>query len=193
MIKFEEGLWVKTENAKAALKIADGNCKEVLLALFPQLKEETNAKRSITERVITFEDACREVGIDPELYMSKYEGDSDDIIACMKLRVICWALNEGWKPWFVAGERRWYPVCRLLTKKEQSEKGEQWKITHIGTTTIPYPDGKDGVVEFCKSQRDTNEISDFYESTLYLKSEKLADYCGKQFLRLWADFYFWRG
>lgn len=193
MIKFEEGLFVKTENAKAALKIADGNCKEMLLALFPQLKEETNAKRQITERVKTFEDACREVGINPELYMSKYEGDSDDIIACMKLRVICHALNEGWKPWFIYGESRWYPVIRLWTKKELSEKDEQYKITHIGTPKIPYPDGKDGVVAFCKSQCDTQITSDFYESALYLKSKKLADYCGKQFLRLWADFFFWRG
>lgn len=127
---------IKIEDARNALAIADDAGKKVLLALFPQLREEEE-QCPITERVKTFEDACREVGIDPELYMSKYEGDSDDIIAAMQLRVICYALNEGWKPWFIAGERRWYPVCKVLT-----EKGENIKITHVGTTTIPYRDGK---------------------------------------------------
>ena len=56
---------IKIENAKAALKTADESVKKVLLALLPELKEteaQTAANRPITERVKTFEDACRELG-----------------------------------------------------------------------------------------------------------------------------------
>ena len=89
---------IKIENAKAALKTADESVKKVLLALLPELKEteaQTAANRPITERVKTFEDACRETGVDPEIYEDNFDNTPADVIAFLKLRVIAAALNEG--------------------------------------------------------------------------------------------------
>ena len=111
---------IKIENAKAALKTADESVKKVLLALLPELNEteaQTAANRPITERVKTFEDACRELGEDNhfvEQYRvieenSDFTSDGHDIFTYLKLRIIAAALNEGWKPQFTEDEERWYP------------------------------------------------------------------------------------
>lgn len=67
-------------------------------------KEALEDMRSITERVKTFEDACEVLGEDHPL-VKGYRGVANinfglmqDIIAYRKLRIICEALNEGWKP-----------------------------------------------------------------------------------------------
>ena len=67
--------------------------------------EDTFKPKDIMERVKTFEDACRELGEDHP-FVSAYTAwikheefdDQEDILAYMKLRIICAALNEGWEP-----------------------------------------------------------------------------------------------
>lgn len=100
---------IKIKNAKAALKTADESVKKVLLALLPELNEtetQTAANRPITERVKTFEDACRELGIDHPFVLAykntnlrdpEVAEENRDILAYMKLRIIAAAMNEGWK------------------------------------------------------------------------------------------------
>jgi hypothetical protein len=62
----------------------------------------------ITDRIKTFEDACAEVGEDPE--HDKFTEGTPDEIAFKKIKVITKALNEGWLPnWNNSGERKWYP------------------------------------------------------------------------------------
>ena len=121
---------IKIENAKAALKTADESVKKVLLALLPELKEteaQTAANRPITERVKTFEDACRELGEDHPVVLAyqntnlrdpEVAEENRDILAYMKLRIIAAALNEGWKPQFTEDEWRWYPWFTLWTEEE---------------------------------------------------------------------------
>lgn len=48
----------------------------------------------ITEKVKTFEDACRIVGV----YFKINKKDTPDEIAYKKLKIIAQALNEGWEP-----------------------------------------------------------------------------------------------
>ncbi|MDR1339388.1 MAG: hypothetical protein LBK58_04975 [Prevotellaceae bacterium] len=60
-------------------------------------------KVEITERIKTFEDACRELGLDPEqisIVGHLPEKDRKSIIAYYKLIIIIRALNEGWEPDF---------------------------------------------------------------------------------------------
>ena len=137
---------IKIENAKAALNTADESVKKVLLALLPELKEteaQTAANRPITERVKTFEDACRELGEDNHLVEqyrvieenADFTSDGHDIFTYLKLRIIAAALNEGWEPQFTEDEWRWYPWFTLWTEEELSEKSDEWKaVRHLIST-----------------------------------------------------------
>ncbi len=73
----------------------------------------------ITDRVKTFEDACRILKIDPaatfELSTSapELEGDLKSIAAYTKLTIIVRALNEGWKPnWEDSSEAKYFPYLK---------------------------------------------------------------------------------
>ena len=141
---------IKIENAKAALKTADESVKKVLLALLPELNEEeaqTAANRPVTERIKTFEDACRELGNDHPMVLAyqntnlrdpEVENENRDIIAYLKLRIVCAALNEGWEPRFTEDEERWYPWFYLWTDEELSEKSDKWKEAQALISTEPY-------------------------------------------------------
>ena len=181
---------IKIENAKAALKTADESVKKVLLALLPELKEteaQTAANRPITERVKTFEDACREIGVDPEEYEDKFANAPADVMAFLKLRVICAALNEGWEPQFTEDEWRWYPWFYLWTEEELSEKDDEWKANHALISTEDYSGDYAGFA-YAHSSYAPSDANAHIGSRLCFKSEALATYCGKQFISLWADF-----
>jgi hypothetical protein len=66
---------------------------------------------SITEKVKSFEDACKVLGLDPEnlpIVENLPEKDRRSIIAYYKLIVISRALNEGWEPDFSDCKQRKY-------------------------------------------------------------------------------------
>ena len=190
---------IKIENAKAALKTADESVKKVLLALLPELKEteaQTAANRPITERVKTFEDACRELGADHPFVLAYQNTNlrdpevaeaNRDILAYMKLRIIAAALNEGWEPEFTEDEWRWYPWFTLWTEEELSEKSDEWKADRHLISTGDYSGDWAGFASSLSSVAPSNAITNF-GSRLCFKSEALATYCGKQFISLWADF-----
>ena len=184
---------IKIENAKAALKTADESVKKVLLALLPELKEteaQTAANRPITERVKTFEDACREIGVDSETVQSQWEEAGltmPDEVAYQKLRIIAAALNEGWEPQFTEDEWRWYPWFYLWTEEELSEKDDDWKADHALISTDDYSGDFAGFA-YARSTSAPSITAASVGSRLCFKSEALATYCGKQFISLWADF-----
>lgn len=190
---------IKIENAKAALKTADESVKKVLLALLPELKEteaQTAANRPITERVKTFEDACRELGADHPFVLAYQNTNlrdpevaeaNRDILAYMKLRIIAAALNEGWEPEFTEDEWRWYPWFTLWTEEELSEKSDEWKADRHLISTGDYSGDWAGFA-FADSTNAPSLTYAYFGSRLCFKSEALATYCGKQFISLWADF-----
>lgn len=190
---------IKIENAKAALKTADESVKKVLLALLPELNDEEAQKaanRPVTERIKTFEDACRELGSDHPMVLAyqntnlrdpEVEQENSDIIAYLKLRIVCAALNEGWEPRFTEDEERWYPWFALWTDDELSEKSDEWKEAHALISTKPYI-GEWAGFAFAYSNYAPSDTNTYFGSRLCLKSEALATYCGKQFISLWADF-----
>ena len=62
-----------------------------------------NKNQSITEKVKTFEDACKVLGLEPKnlpIVENLPEKDRQSIIAYYKLTIIVRALNEGWEPDF---------------------------------------------------------------------------------------------
>lgn len=167
--------------------------KAVKEALGEQFSEALPA----TERVKTYEDAVKELGNDHPLVEAassaewRFTNSEDkDIIAYLKLRVIVAALNDGWKPQFVPGERRWYPWYELITKDEYNAMSEDEKQERrcVGRSDVnAYASG--GLV--CSNAGDASSYSGaFSGSRLAFKSEALAEYAGKQFAELFADFCF---
>ena len=110
------------------------------------------------------------------------------VVAFLKLRIICAALNEGWEPQFTEDEWRWYPWFYLYTDKELSEKSEEWKTAHALKMLRPHhPSGYDGLA-YAYSNAAPSDAATSFGSRLCLKSEALATYCGTQFIDVWADF-----
>lgn len=178
----EKTIEVKVEDIKRAFEEASDSAKKSILTLFPQLKEAL----PVTDRVKTFEDACHESGIDPEQYMSLYEDEPADVIAYMKLRVICKALNEGWEPQFTEGEERWNPVFLLWSKEELSLMSDDQKAKrHLIDRYL----GDWAGFSYSVSENVIESYVSNCASRLCLKSQQLADYCSKQFVNLWADFF----
>ena len=151
--------------------------------------EETFKPKDIMERVKTFEDACRELGLDSEDLEQKWEDNNlmPDEIAYQKLRIICSALNEGWEPQFTEDEWRYYPWFWLYTQEEINDMNEEEKTNRRLMSTGDYQTGYAGLACAYSS----NAPSPAYAvigSRLCLKSDTLAVYCGKQFINIWADF-----
>ncbi len=158
--------------------------------------EETFKPKDIMERVKTFEDACRELGEDHP-FVRSYNGyannihennkNDTDILAYLKLRIICAALNEGWEPLFTEDEWRYYPWFTLWTEDELSEKSDEWKTDRHLISTGEYQTDYAGLA-CADSYSAPSDANAAFGSRLCLKSDTLAVYCGKQFINIWADF-----
>lgn len=158
--------------------------------------EETFKPKDIMERVKTFEDACRELGEDHP-FVRSYNGyannihennkNDTDILAYLKLRIICAALNEGWEPQFTEDEWRYYPWFTLWTEDELSEKSDEWKTDRHLISTGEYQTDYAGLA-YASSYAAPSSTTAPLGSRLCLKSDTLAVYCGKQFINIWADF-----
>lgn len=194
---------IKKENLLKALNTGSDSVKETILAIFPELKEEAVQKadkRPVTERIKTFEDACRELGEEHPLiqayrqileiatcedYMKETFGV--DMVAYLKLRIICAAINEGWEPKFTEDEWRYYPWFYLYTQQELDDMDDDEKQERHMIDTGDYE------TEYCgfgsaSSYYVPSAASAYFGSRLCLKNSELATYCGKQFISLWADF-----
>lgn len=167
--------------------------KAVKEALGEQFSEALPA----TERVKTYEDAVWELGNDHPLVEAassaewRFTNSEDkDIIAYLKLRVIVAALNDGWKPQFVPGELRWYPWYELISKDEYDAMSEDEKQERrcVGRSY----DNANAVGGLVYSNAyDASSYSYANSgSRLAFKSEALAEYAGKQFAELFANFCF---
>jgi len=153
------------------LQISEQKARELYKSGSSELKsilEESFGKdffsQKITDRVKTYEDACRELSMNP-LDKNKLIGFgfTKHDIAYQKLVTIVKALNEGWVP-DVCDYRvyRWYP----------------WFKTN----------GSPSSFAFCDSGCADAYAAAGSGSRLCLKSKELSEYCGKQFIDLWKQF-----
>lgn len=151
--------------------------------------EDTFKPKDIMERVKTFKDACRELGLDSEDLEQKW-GDNNlmpDEIAYQKLRIICATLNEGWVPQFTEDEWRYYPWFWLYTQEEINDMDEDEKTNRRLMSTGDYQTGYAGLA-CAYSAYAPSATHTYIGSRLCLKSDTLAVYCGKQFINIWADY-----
>lgn len=192
---------IKQENIVSAYMTADDNGKAMLRALFPDTQFEagkTADKRPVTERIKTFEDALNTLG-ENDMLVKEFRIFCDamtdenhfpscDILAYFKLRIICAALNEGWEPQFTEDEWRYFPWFRLYTQEEYDELDEEDKSRVVLRS---YNDSySNGGVAYVYADSDASDTFANCGSRLAFKSRELAEYAGRQFVEIYADFNF---
>lgn len=188
---------VQEKNIIAAFEVADENGKALLKNLFPDIDLERRIdNRPVTERIKTFEDALNELGEDNFLVMhytayinadTGWIGGDEDLLAFLKLRIICAALNEGWEPKFTQDEERWYPWHWLYTESEIGDMATEEQHERCMTDTGDYVTEYAGFADSHSLSSPSHSLTSI-GSRLCLKNRELAAYCGTQFIRLWADF-----
>ena len=146
-------------------------------------------EKEVRERIKTFEDACREIGIDAEAWnRDKISlGLEPDVLAFLKLRIIVKALNEGWEPRFTEDECRYYPWFILYTGEEYNKLDEEEKSRVVRSY---YYASALGGVSYAYANVDSSSTAASIGVRLAFKTSELAAYCGRQFLDIWADFVF---
>ena len=187
-------LKINAEKALKAYKSADSNGRLILEQLFG---EELFNPKNIMDRVKTFEDAMNELGSEHKL-VTLYESfmkdipekdDFDnDVASYLKLRIVVAALNEGWEPQFTEDEYRWYPYFYLYTKEEYNRlnEDEKKKCRVVGRSSNNAH--VSGGVAYASASNAWSVSITYHGCRLALKSEELAEYCGKQFIDIWMDY-----
>ena len=165
---------------------------------------EGKETKNIMRLVKTFRDALMVLGyghpfvkqyVLMELYRSnsealRIEPLSKDLTAYIKLRIICAALNDGWEPTFDGSQYRYYPWFYIHTKKEYEEL-DGGKKKELRAITMSH--GRvfvDTSVVCASATITTIESGTSRSSRIALKTRELAEYCGKQFIDIWADYLF---
>ena len=150
---------------KKQLQIEDNKARSLYKDASPEFKamlEDSFSKeffsQDITERVKSYEDACRETGATPiDVQKMHEEGYTIDEIMYIMLKEETKALNEGWIADYKNGDqKKWFPVFRWdssLGRFVFSFAAYYYTYAHAG-----------------------------YGSRLAFKSEKLAIYAGQQFI-----------
>lgn len=158
--------------------------------------------RPVTERIKTFEDACNELGEDNLMVrvyqtliaragkteQSLAEWMGKDVVAFLKLRIITEALNEGWHPKFTEDEYRYYPWFYIYTKEEYDNFSEEEKRRCVGRA-YGSASASGGLVYWGASSASSGSYT-YGGVRLAFSTRELAEYAGKQFIDIWADFVF---
>ena len=186
---------ITVENAQNAYRNASADGKELLEHL---LGKEIFIPKDVKERIKPFDDARNELNRMAEggdetaaIILADYESNACNIknpqtLAYMKLAIIAYALNEGWEPKFTTDEYRYYPWFSLYTQNEIYEMDEEEKGRVLGRSynnANAYAGVAYSNTNFASTNSHTN-----YGGRLCFKTRELAEYAGKQFLAIYADF-----
>lgn len=150
------------------LKIDKSKAKRLYNTASTELKEmfeDTFGKEffseKITDRLKTFDDCCMEIGTSEDEFNKKFAslGLDIDTIFYEKCKIICKALNEGWKPNYKDGSEAKY---------------HSWFAASGGGFSF----------DDCSCTITVTDVG----SRLCVKSRELAEYIGKQFLSEYKSF-----
>lgn len=122
----------------------------------------------ITDRVKTYEDACKVLGVEPiNEQNAKAQGFRSDEIARRKLETIAAALNEGWKPdWNNTDQYKYYPYFYI----QENAKGK-------GSAGLSY----------AHTSRTASATAAAVGSRLCFYASRLARYASNQFTDLYEQ------
>lgn len=157
--------------------------------------------RPVTERIKTFDDACNELGADHPMVsvydalVTRANGEQSlaewmgkDVVAFLKLRIITEALNEGWHPKFTEDEYRYYPWFYIYTKEEYDNFSEEEKRRCVGRASGGASASGGLVCSVANSASSSSNAGGGVR--LAFSNRDLAEYAGRQFIDIWADFVF---
>lgn len=172
---------------KIEIEVPDGKKPEWVNGVLTLVDEKP---QNVMERVKTFKDACNELGIEHDKWVQdkKDLGLEADVIAYLKLRIIAAALNEGWKPQFTTDEYRYFPWFYLYTQSEIDEMSEEEKSRVVYRST--HNAYAVGGVAYAGTYSDSSNADTSVGSRLAFKTRELAEYAGRQFIEIWADYVF---
>lgn len=185
-----ETIEIKKSNVLASYEEArKANAAAYMKFLENLFGKELFKPKDVRDRIKTFEDAMMALGEEHPLVREWHLGEnlSPDLEAYLQLRVIVAALNEGWEPQFTEDEERYYPWHWLYTRKEiDNMEASELKERNM-VSTEKYQTDYAGFA-FAHSTYAPSDSVALLGSRLCLKSDALAEYCGKQFTDIWADF-----
>lgn len=144
-------------NALKAYEEANADTKKVLANMF---KGQMTFDGKITDRVKTFEDACRERGLSASQLLENWKANdySSDEIAYKKLKIIAKVLNEGWIPKMDGVEYRYEPYFTLSGSGFAFHDAHYWRTCTLAG------------------------------SRLCFKNRELAEYAGRTFINEYKEF-----
>ena len=148
---------------------------------------ETFKPKTIKDRIKTFDDALKELGKDHPLVKEYNVINNNKTTYNTKLYsqlcVITAALNEGWRPKFVEGEKRYFPYFRLYSSEEISRmsKEEKSRVVYRSYGSA----NANGGVSYANANNDSANVDANVGSRLAFKTKELAEYAGRQFIDLY--------
>ena len=153
--------------------------------------------RPVTERIKTFEDACNALG-DEHPFVTQYrlsagafKGDPqvEDFIAYLQLRIITYALNEGWEPQFLEDEYRYFPYFVLYTQAEidAMDDDDKAQLLIVGGNA---DNGALCGLSYAVSNHGFSFSAAGIGARLAFKSSELAKYAGNQFREIYSALLF---
>ena len=131
-------------------------------------------KSNVMDRVKTFEDACRELNIDPVKWLEENETNKMDahVLAYLKLCIIAKALRGSWKPnWANTDEWKYYPWFKIVPAV-------------VGTASH----GSKLGVSVLRSNTVASHSIAYCGGALASETEEIAIYFGKQFAEIWKEY-----
>ena len=180
---------------RVEIEIPDGKMAKWVNGVLTLVDEKP---QNVTERIKTFADAVAESSnramsgdedagklLDEWKIITSTAG-SKDLLAYLKLRIITYALNEGWEPQYTKGELRWYFWYDITTKEQYYKLSAEEKIRVVGRggfNAYAYF----GLV-YASAGYASSFSGSFCGSRLAFKSKELAEYAGKQFVEIYEEY-----
>lgn len=136
---------------------------------------EEREYEDITNRVKSYADACKVLGIEPmDEDSMKAQGFRPDEIARRQLETITEALNEGWKPnWADTDEYKFYPWFYIEVSEVQTEGASNGASAGLSCAATAYA---------------ATISAAFVGSRLCFHDRETARYAGRTFTDLYAQF-----
>lgn len=188
---------INKEKVAEAYQYASAETKEALKAIFGnEIDFITKPSIDYYTTIKTYEDACEALGEEPlpyepnpimTLYGVEYEVPTH-IIALMKLETISRALwGRTWKPEPDAkgSKRFYYPYFALYTKSEIDNMNEEERGGLLSALAIY---GAYAGFGYLSTSYRSSYLYAYYGFRLCQETEEKAEYFGKQFIELWAEY-----
>lgn len=191
-------------NLNAAYQVANENGgDERMIRLLDALTGKTTAKTykpSLDDytTIKTYEDACEALGIEPNFNRDKLvfaEEDLEDlervpkhIIALMKLETISralWGRDFQPQPDGEGSKIYWYPWFALYTQDEINRMNDDQRGALLAANASA---GAGAGFGYLSANGRSSDASAYLGFRLCQETEEKAEYFGKQFIKIWADY-----